>query len=233
MMRIKWAVVALGAVAWAGLVQAEPPPAANRGRAVKGAGAERSPAAAGSAGAARAGKPSEAARAARAGKPSEAAFEPSEASKRSPRARSPRGSLDTRVEKLKQRAAELRAEGQAQQASRLEKQAELLANHPRTGRAHGTQTPKLRKRARIKRWHGRYGAALQRPDVQAELRHHGLRLAKLRRMKELAQQRPDSQQRDALLQRIDALRARENARHGRRMERLTTAAASPAEEGTP
>lgn len=241
-MRNRWAaVVALSAVTWTALLQAEPPPAVERGRAVNGAGPHRSAAAARSPGAVNAnkqgevasavkagkqgqaesgGKAGEAARAAKAGKKGEAANQQG----RGPAARPPRASLDKRVEKLKQRAAELRAGGQEEQASRLEKQAELLAKHPRVGRAHGAQPPQLRKRARIKRWHARYGEALQRPAVQAELRHHGLRMAKLQRMKELARQKSDVQQRDALLQRIDALRARENARHGRAMERL---AASP------
>lgn len=147
------------------------------------------------------------------------------------RSRPARASLEKRAEKLKQRATELRAAGQAEQAARVERQAELLAKHPRTGRPPGAAPPAQRKRVRIKRWYRRYGEALRRPEVQAELRLHGLRLAKLQRMKELAQQHSEAERRERLLQRISALQGRESARHQRVMARVAAPDVGKAQQG--
>ncbi|HBQ14686.1 MAG TPA: hypothetical protein DEF51_27340 [Myxococcales bacterium] len=61
--------------------------------------------------------------------------------------------------------------------------------------------------------------------MRAELRTHARRVARIERMRAVASESG----RDALLERIDALMTRENARHERRLERVAGHPLQPAE----
>jgi hypothetical protein len=69
------------------------------------------------------------------------------------------------------------------------------------------------KRAELKT---KFGDILGKPAVKAELRLHAMRLAKLHRMERLAK----AKGKDELDKRVDALIAKENARHDKRMADL-------------
>jgi hypothetical protein len=70
--------------------------------------------------------------------------------------------------------------------------------------------------ARIRELKERWGAeSLKQPNVQNELRHHAWRLARLKRMRELALEKKS----DKLVARVDLLEQKENLRHDRAMAR--------------
>lgn len=71
------------------------------------------------------------------------------------------------------------------------------------------------KKAELK---AKWGDLLGRPAVKQELRLHAMRMAKLHRMAKLAKEKG----KDDLAKRVDALVAKENARHDKRMEQLKT-----------
>jgi hypothetical protein len=67
----------------------------------------------------------------------------------------------------------------------------------------------------------RYGVELlQRPPIRAELERHAWRVARLERMRVLAEAIHDEAKRKKTLARLDALATKENARHERHMEQL-------------
>ncbi|HEY3497862.1 MAG TPA: hypothetical protein VGK73_24355 [Polyangiaceae bacterium] len=85
----------------------------------------------------------------------------------------------------------------------------------------------------------RYGLELlQRPPIRVELERHAWRVARLERMRVLAEAIQDAAKRGKTLARLDALATKENARHERHMEQLknpgnTLGAAQPAKPAEP
>ena len=67
------------------------------------------------------------------------------------------------------------------------------------------------------------GEAVRNPALRNELRAHAWRLARLTRLQSLA----EAENNDAVIARIEALLAKENARHERRMAELGSKAATP------
>jgi hypothetical protein len=140
--------------------------------------------------------------------------------------------MQERAAKLKERAAQLRKDGRDKQAEALEKQAERLASAKpgepgaATNPANKAKVRQARKLARVKLLQRRYGEFLKDNAVRQEVETHARRSANLSRMKSLAGARPDAddKQKDAkqkLVERINRLMARENARHSRTMAKLT------------
>jgi hypothetical protein len=140
--------------------------------------------------------------------------------------------LQERAAKLKERAAQLRKEGREKQAEALEKQAERLAS-AKPGEPGAAPSPankakvrEARKLARVKLLQRRYGEELNKGEVRQEVETHARRSANLSRMKSLVGARPeaDDKQKETkqkLVERINRLMARENARHSRNMAKLT------------
>jgi hypothetical protein len=136
-----------------------------------------------------------------------------------------------RVTKLKERAAQLRKDGKDKQAEMLEKQAERMASGTagmggEKSQANREKVRTARKLARVKLLQRRYGESLKQDDVRGEVESHARRSAHLSRMKELVSSRPDGDDKlkatkQKMLDRINRLMARENARHSRLMAQLT------------
>jgi hypothetical protein len=74
----------------------------------------------------------------------------------------------------------------------------------------------------------RWGAALMHPAVREELRHHARREAFLSRALFLAQTQAAPKDKDKLIERIEKLIEKEDARHARAMERLKSMPPPPA-----
>jgi hypothetical protein len=138
--------------------------------------------------------------------------------------------LQDRIAKLKTQAEKLRKEGREKQAEMLEKQAERLSANPTPGPAANPANKgkirQARKLARIKLLQRRYGEALKDNAVRDEVETHARRSANLSRMKSLVGGRPDGddkqkESKQKLVERINRLMARENARHSRNMAKLT------------
>lgn len=116
--------------------------------------------------------------------------------------------LDERISQLRKRAEQLQLV--AKQVT--ERLSELRATRPE------------RRAARLAALSARLGAAtLERPEVQAELAQHAERVAKLRRLAEVA---GESGQATAKA-RAEALLSKENARHARALFELTTPVTTP------
>jgi len=80
----------------------------------------------------------------------------------------------------------------------------------------------------------RYGSELlQRPPVRAELERHAWRVARLARMRALAEEMTNATKRKKTLERLDKLAAKENARHERHMDQLKTQKNPPATAAEP
>ncbi|HEX2732992.1 MAG TPA: hypothetical protein VHM70_15390 [Polyangiaceae bacterium] len=136
-----------------------------------------------------------------------------------------------RAARLKERAAQLRKEGKTQEADALEKQADRIASSPppelgAMNPANKAKVRQARKLARVKLLQRRYGDALKKNDVRQEIETHARRSANLSRMKALVGLRPDGDDKQKetktkLIERINRLMARENARHSRHMAQLT------------
>ena len=74
----------------------------------------------------------------------------------------------------------------------------------------------------------RWGATLAHPAVREELRHHARREAFLSRALFLAQTQAAPKDKDKLVERIEKLIEKEDARHDRAMERLKSMPPPPA-----
>ncbi len=136
---------------------------------------------------------------------------------------------EERVAKLEERAAQLRKEGKTEEAERVEKQIERVKAGPDRSpksKANRDKIRKARKMARIKLLHRRYGEKLGEGAVKQEVELHARRSAHLSRMKSIVTAREAAddkakEQKQEMLQRINRLMAKENARHSRKMSRLT------------
>ena len=64
------------------------------------------------------------------------------------------------------------------------------------------------------------GTALAEPPSGAELRHHGERTSRLRRMRFVAETERKGSEQEKILARIDKLLEKENARHERAIKRF-------------
>lgn len=84
-----------------------------------------------------------------------------------------------------------------------------------------------RRQEHKKRLIARWGQALRRPDAVAELRHHAERMARLRRLRFLAETEREGKDQEKLLARIDKLIELEQARHERAMQRHQTPPGAP------
>jgi hypothetical protein len=83
------------------------------------------------------------------------------------------------------------------------------------------QEREKRRQAQREALEQRFGLEfLQRPPVRAELRTHAWSMARLDRMAALAETITDADKRKKTIERLSKLRARETARHERRMEQL-------------
>ena len=83
------------------------------------------------------------------------------------------------------------------------------------------QTREKRRDEHRKQLHGRYGSdALQRPPIVAELKTHAWRMARLERMRTLAEALADDGKRKKTIDRVDKLIEKEKARHERQMDHL-------------
>jgi len=92
---------------------------------------------------------------------------------------------------------------------------------------------RMRRRAARKAFLAKWGHIHKRPAVRAELRLHAWRMARLDRLRALAVE----EGKDDVVKRIDELKAKEQARHEARMNKLKSAApagsAAPAETAAP
>lgn len=87
-----------------------------------------------------------------------------------------------------------------------------------------------RRKHRLKELRGRWGEGnLKQPACQEELRHHAWRLARLKRMRELATERKNTKQ----LAKLDALEKKEQARHERAMAKHQHGGVAPSASGAP
>ena len=97
------------------------------------------------------------------------------------------------------------------------------------------QTREKRRRDHKDRLSQRHGAdVLQRPAILAELKTHAWRMARLERVRELAEGLTDAGKRKKTLERVDKLIAREESRHDRQLEHLKGQAGpgKPADPGS-
>lgn len=118
------------------------------------------------------------------------------------------------------KAAEARKKGdEASEDSEAGDEAHAKMGH---GKAHGQlmklrNTREARKKARIAQLKAKWGKdLLVHPAVRAEMKVHGWRMARLNRMKALAQE-SDKENKDKLVERIDKLIEKEMARHAKHM----------------
>ncbi|MGC4063184.1 MAG: hypothetical protein QM784_00750 [Polyangiaceae bacterium] len=94
-----------------------------------------------------------------------------------------------------------------------------LSDQSDLGKSSERRSDRLARIRELKnRWGGR---TLMQPNVRDELRHHAWRVARLKRMRELALEKKN----DKLVAKIDQLEQKENARHERAMARQQAAAA--------
>jgi hypothetical protein len=83
------------------------------------------------------------------------------------------------------------------------------------------QTREKRSKQHRDALEGKYGAdVLQRPPVLAELKTHAWRMARLERLRALAEAQSDTAKRNQNVARLTKLTAREIARHERQMDQL-------------
>ena len=80
---------------------------------------------------------------------------------------------------------------------------------------------KQRRRAHVEELRSRWGDSLAQPAVRAELKVHARRIARLNQLRKLAEQ----EHKDKLIERIDKLIEKENARHQKHMDTLKSHAA--------
>jgi hypothetical protein len=123
--------------------------------------------------------------------------------------------LTARAKELREKAAKARASGDTKQAEQLEKAAERLEKGPMTPeRGPGWQKAmRKRKLARLKPLWKQYGERLKAPEVRDEFKKHAVRMARLDRMRDLSRNHPKEDVRQKMIERINAMVARENARH--------------------
>lgn len=128
------------------------------------------------------------------------------------------------VESLRGRAVELRASGHDEEAERVENQAARVLNRATAmgkpleasrSRHHGAA--KLRQLKKLKR---DMGDAVQHPELPAEMKLHGWRMARLLRIKNLLEENPNRERRAELSIQVRSLLARELDRHRSQVKRL-------------
>jgi len=151
------------------------------------------------------------------GKPSDKAHRAGAAGQRPDFARRPgypplgsaRGPGGEDVRRLRRDAAEMMKQGRERVMNMSpEERAKMRAQHDKSRVG--------RRTAKISGLKMRWGAMLRKPEVQAELRVHAERMARLRRMQELA----EDHHKEAILDRVFELMKREQGRHMRTMSRL-------------
>jgi hypothetical protein len=129
-----------------------------------------------------------------------------------------------RTKGLKDRIDKLKKEGKVDEAAALERM--LNAPMPSMGVRPPLTPEELKKRretrkfARLRMMHRRYGDALKRPELGAEVATHARRTARLSRLRTLIQEQPESPEREKRLQRVNQLMGMENARHQRKLALL-------------
>lgn len=130
--------------------------------------------------------------------------------------------LAARAKELREKAAKARASGDVKQAEQLEKAAERLEKGPiAPERGPGWQKAMhKRKLARLKPLWKQYGERLKNPEVKAEFKKHAVRMARLDRMRDLARNNPKQEVREKMIERINAMVAKENARHRQSLRAL-------------
>lgn len=112
--------------------------------------------------------------------------------------------LEERIEAVEQRLDDLKGSVEQRRARLAEKLRRMR------------ESWNARRAAEQARLKSRWGDLSRRPEVRAELRRHAWTMARLNRLRLLsaAEDRPD------LVSRVEALIAKENARHERRMQEL-------------
>ena len=119
--------------------------------------------------------------------------------------------------------AERRAQGRAKREAAQRERAADGGAKDRRGELRAVwkklaETRKERRKQRVEAIQKKWGDLATRPPVKAELTLHARRMARLNRMRVLAQ----AEGKDALVARIDKLIVKETARHDRRMQTLKT-----------
>jgi hypothetical protein len=95
------------------------------------------------------------------------------------------------------------------------------------------KTRDQRRRDHRDRLFRHYGSALlQQPAMLAELKTHAWRMARLERVRTLAEALPDADKRAKTIERVDKLVTREKTRHERKLEQLKSQP-EPAKPATP
>ncbi len=130
--------------------------------------------------------------------------------------------LAARAKELREKAAKARASGDTKQAEQLEKAAERLEKGPMTPeRGPGWQKAmRKRKLARLKPLWKQYGERLKNPEVREEFKKHAVRMARLDRMRDLSRNHPKEEVRQKMIERVNAMVAKENARHRQTLRAL-------------
>lgn len=132
-----------------------------------------------------------------------------------------------RSKELREKALKARASGDVKQAEQLDRAADRLEGKgPRGAGMLKKPTPgpawekqkKARKMAQLRPLWKKYGERLKEQPVRAEFKKHAQRVARLQRMRELAETQADEKKRTDLLQRIDELLSKEKVRHQRAMQ---------------
>ncbi|MBW2455600.1 MAG: hypothetical protein JRI68_13865 [Deltaproteobacteria bacterium] len=141
-----------------------------------------------------------------------------------------------RQEKRKEKRKEKREERKERREDRHENRKERRDDRKearkdrREGRQDRRKARRMRRRAARKAFLAKWGHIHKRPAVKAELRLHAWRMARLDRLRSLAVE----ESKDDVVKRIDELKAKEQARHDKRMGNLKKAApaGSAAPEGS-
>lgn len=130
--------------------------------------------------------------------------------------------LAARAKDLREKAAKARAAGDTKEAEQLEKAAERMEKGPMAPERGPGWEKAMRKRklARLKPLWKQYGERLKTPEVREEFKKHAVRMARLDRMRELARNNPKEEVRQKLIERINGMVARENARHRQSLRAL-------------
>jgi hypothetical protein len=138
--------------------------------------------------------------------------------------------MEKQAERLDKRAAELQAEGKTDEANRMKERAAKLrkasdVEPKRRGKPRSPEDArKQRKFQKLKGLKQKYGKSLDNPAVRDELSLHAERRAKLKRMKQVA----DEQGKQPVSERVSKLMGKEDERHAKEMAKLTGKGDAPA-----
>lgn len=141
-----------------------------------------------------------------------------ETPKAPPNSKRPPRSFEEQAKRFEEQAAKMES-----RAQNLEREDEARVNRRERSPAAIRERRHRIRRAQLNR---RWGQTLRKPEAAAELRTHAERVAKLKRIRQLAQKKSKD---DPIAQRATELLAKEEARHEQRMKELHGNSKTPGE----